>query len=137
MTGRITSLQDRKLRDAEVVRYYIENGGNARQSAISCGVAPKRASVVGNRLKDRLGPEIREALRVELVSSVPWALNTMMEIARNGTSERCRLKACIDLLDRAMGKPTTKAQIMRTSRPYEHLTNEELNTQLGRYLKVH
>jgi phage terminase small subunit len=51
-------LEERRGRDENFVREYVDNGGNATQAAIAVGVSQTSASTVGYRLKGRLTKEI-------------------------------------------------------------------------------
>ena len=56
--GIVLNTEERKDRDREFIRHYVENGGNATQAAIFCGVSDSSASTVGYRLKQRLVDDI-------------------------------------------------------------------------------
>ena len=53
--GEILSIEDR---DAEFIREFVNNGGNATLAAKAIGVSDTSASTVGHRLKMRLLPEV-------------------------------------------------------------------------------
>ena len=62
-------LEERKERDEDFVREYVNNGGNATQAVIAVGVSPASASTVGYRLKSRLTKEIDTEQKAQLSSS--------------------------------------------------------------------
>ena len=64
-------LEERKERDDDFVREYVNNGGNATQAAIAVGVSQASASTVGYRLKSRLTKEIDTEQKAQLRGYAP------------------------------------------------------------------
>ena len=61
--GEILSIEDR---DAEFIREFVNNGGNATLAAKAIGVSDTSASTVGHRLKMRLLPEVEVEAKEQL-----------------------------------------------------------------------
>ena len=128
-------LEERKERDEEFVREYVDNGGNATQAAIAVGVSQTSASTVGYRLKGRLTKEIDGEQKAQLRGYAPKAINQIQSLAEKAESENVRLKANADLLDRAGWKPVDKQEITETS-AIEDMSDEELQAQLDSYFEA-
>ena len=64
--NQITNIEDRKERDEDFVREYVDNGGNATQAAIAVGASKASASTVGYRMKTRLTKEIDAEQKLQL-----------------------------------------------------------------------
>ena len=126
-------LEERKERDEEFVRKYVNNGGNATQAAIAVGVSQASASTVGYRLKSRLTKEIDTEQKAQLQGYAPKAISQIQNLAENAESENVKLKANADLLDRAGWKPIDKQEITETS-AIENMTDEELQQELDALL---
>jgi phage terminase small subunit len=126
-------LEERKERDEEFVREYVNNGGNATQAAIAVGVSQASASTVGYRLKSRLTKEIDTEQKAQLQGYAPKAISQIQNLAENAESENVKLKANADLLDRAGWKPIDKQEITETS-AIENMTDEELQQELDALL---
>jgi phage terminase small subunit len=128
-------LEERKERDEDFVREYVDNGGNATQAAIAVGVSQTSASTVGYRLKGRLTKEIDGEQKAQLRGYAPKAINQIQSLAEKAESENVRLKANADLLDRAGWKPVDKQEITETS-AIEDMSDEELQAQLDSYFEA-
>ena len=126
-------LEERKERDEDFVREYVNNGGNATQSAIAVGVSQASASTVVYRLKSRLTKEIDTEQKAQLQGYAPKAISQIQNLAENAESENVKLKANADLLDRAGWKPIDKQEITETS-AIENMTNAELQQELDTLL---
>jgi phage terminase small subunit len=126
-------LEERRERDEEFVREYVNNGGNATQAAIAVGVSQTSASTVGYRLKGRLTKEIDDEQKAQLRGYAPKAINQIQALAENAESENVRLKANADLLDRAGWKPIDKQEITETT-AIEDMSDAELQEQLDALL---
>ena len=126
-------LEERKERDEEFVREYVNNGGNATQAAIAVGVSSASASTIGYRLKSRLTKEIDTEQKAQLQGYAPKAISQIQNLAENAESENVKLKANADLLDRAGWKPVDKQEITETS-AIEDMSDEELQEQLDALL---
>ena len=126
-------LEERKERDKDFVREYVNNGGNATQAAIAVGVSQTSASTVGYRLKSRLTKEIDTEQKAQLQGYAPKAISQIQNLAEKAESENVRLKANADLLDRAGWKPVDKQEITEAN-AYENMTDEELQKELDTLL---
>jgi phage terminase small subunit len=131
--NQITNIEDRKERDEDFVREYVDNGGNATQAAIAVGVSQTSASTVGYRLKGRLTKEIDDEQKAQLRGYAPKAINQIQSLAENAESENVRLKANADLLDRAGWKPIDKQEITEGNR-YENMSSDDIKKELDRLL---
>ena len=129
----VIKLEERKERDEEFVREYVNNGGNATQAAIAVGVSSASASTIGYRLKSRLTKEIDTEQKAQLQGYAPKAISQIQNLAENAESENVKLKANADLLDRAGWKPVDKQEITETS-AIENMTDEELQQELDALL---
>ena len=58
---KVSSIEERQVRDSEFVDEFINNGGNATQAAKTVGVSDGSASTVGYRMKSRLINDIEAA----------------------------------------------------------------------------
>ncbi len=131
--NQIANIEERKERDSDFVREYVNNGGNATQAAIAVGVSQASASTVGYRLKSRLTKEIDTEQKAQLRGYAPKAISQIQSLAEKAESENVRLKANADLLDRAGWKPIDKQEITETS-AIENMTDEELQQELDMLL---
>jgi phage terminase small subunit len=129
----VIKLEERKERDEDFVREYVNNGGNATQAAIAVGVSQASASTVGYRLKSRLPKEIDTEQKAQLQGYAPKAIHQIQSLAEKAESENVRLKANADLLDRAGWKPIDKQEITETS-AIENMTDEEIEAELAAIL---
>ena len=127
--NQVANIEDRKERDADFVREYVDNGGNATQAAIAVGVSKASASTVGYRLKTRLTKEIDAEQKLQLEGYAPKAIRQIQNLAENAESENVKLKANADLLDRAGWKPVDKTEITEGNR-YDDMTAEEIQREL-------
>jgi phage terminase small subunit len=128
-------LEERKERDGDFVREYVDNGGNATQAAIAVGVSQTSASTVGYRLKSRLTKEIDTEQKTQLQGYAPKAIHQIQSLAEKAESENVRLKANADLLDRAGWKPVDKQEITGKNE-IEDMSDEELQAQLDSYFEA-
>ena len=128
----VIKLEERKERDEEFVREYVNNGGNATQAAIAVGVSSASASTVGYRLKSRLTKEIDTEQKAQLQGYAPKTISQIQSLAEKAESENVRLKANADLLDRAGWKPVDKQEITGKN-DIEDMSDEELQVQLDSY----
>ena len=129
----VIKLEERKERDSDFVREYVNNGGNATQAAIAVGVSQASASTVGYRLKSRLTKEIDTEQKAQLQGYAPKAIHQIQSLAEKAESENVRLKANADLLDRAGWKPVDKQEITETS-AIENMSDEEIEAELAAIL---
>ena len=129
----VIKLEERKERDEDFVREYVNNSGNATQAAIAVGVSQASASTVGYRLKSRLTKEIDTEQKVQLQGYAPKAISQIQNLAEKAESENVRLKANADLLDRAGWKPVDKTEVTETGR-LESMSTEEVEEELNKLL---
>jgi len=129
----ITNIDERKERDADFVREYVDNGGNATQAAIAVGASKASASTVGYRMKTRLTKEIDAEQKLQLEGYAPKAISQIQNLAENAESENVKLKANADLLDRAGWKPVDKTEVTETGR-LESMSTEEVEEELHKLL---
>jgi len=126
-------LEERKERDEDFVREYVNNGGNATQAAIAVGVSQASASTVGYRLKSRLTKEIDTEQKAQLQGYAPKAISQIQNLAENAESENVKLKANADLLDRAGWKPVDKQEVTQKD-AYEDMSATDMQAELDRLL---
>lgn len=127
--NQVTNIDERKGRDEDFVREYVDNGGNATQAAIAVGASKASASTVGYRMKTRLTKEIDAEQKLQLEGYAPKAISQIQNLAENAESENVKLKANADLLDRAGWKPVDKTEITEGNR-YDDMTAEEIQREL-------
>ena len=133
--GTVLKTEERRDRDKEFIRHYVENGGNATQAAISCGVSDSSASTVGYRLKQRLVDDIEVEQKESLKGYASKALHQIQILAETAVSENVKLNANRDLLDRAGWKPVEKSEIKEVS-DLQNMTDEELQAELDGLYKA-
>ena len=126
------SMEQRKDRDEEFVAEFVKNGGNATQAAISVGVSEASARTVGYRLKMRLAHDIDAEQKEALKGYSSKALNQIQQLAETAVSEKVKLDANKDLLDRAGWKPVDKSEVTEVN-PWETASREELEAELLGY----
>jgi phage terminase small subunit len=125
-------MEQRKDRDEEFVAEFVKNGGNATQAAISVGVSEASARTIGYRLKMRLANDIDAEQREALKGYSSKALNQIQELAESAVSEKVKLDANKDLLDRAGWKPVDKSEVTEVNQ-WENASREELEAELLGY----
>jgi phage terminase small subunit len=133
--NQIANIEERKERDSDFVREYVNNGGNATQAAIAVGASSASASTIGYRLKSRLTKEIDTEQKAQLQGYAPKAISQIQSLAEKAESENVRLKANADLLDRAGWKPIDKQEITGKN-DIENMSDEELQAQLDSYFEA-
>ena len=119
-------------RDDDFVMHYVSNGGNATQAAIACGVSETSAGTIGHRLKIRLRDDVEMAQKEALKGYSSRAFNQIQMLAESAVSEKVKLDANKDLLDRAGWKPVDKSHVTQTN-DWETATTEEIVTELANY----
>ena len=70
-------------------------------------------------------PQVREAARKRLLELVPMALQTLQAMASGASSEAVRVRAAIDLLDRAGLRPADEVVVSTAAS-----TNEDLDAAI-------
>ena len=129
--GTVTKMKEPD-RDDDFVMHYVSNGGNATQAAIACGVSETSAGTIGHRLKIRLLDGIEEAQKEALKGYSSKALGQIQALAESAVSEKVKLDANKDLLDRAGWKPVDKAHVTQAN-DWENASSEELEAELASY----
>lgn len=129
--GTVTNIKETD-RDEDFVMHYVSNGGNATQAAIACGVSETSAGTIGHRLKIRLLDDIEEAQKDVLKGYSSKAFNQIQMLAESAVSEKVKLDANKDLLDRAGWKPVDKAHVTQAN-DWENASSEELEAELASY----
>ena len=128
----VLSIEERQVRDSEFVDEFINNGGNATQAAKTVGVSDGSASTVGHRMKNRLINNIEVAQKEALKGYSSKALNQIQALAESAVSEKVKLDANKDLLDRAGWKPIDKSHVSQVN-DWENSSMEELESELAGY----
>ena len=77
-----------------------------------------------SRLKRRLASQIADQLRLNIINSAPRALAIHKDLALNADSEHVRMKASMDILDRAGFKPVKRQEVVHASRSVEEVEAE-------------
>ena len=129
--GTVSNIKETE-RDEDFVRHYVSNGGNATQAALACGVSETSAGTIGHRLKIRLLEDIEEAQKEALKGYSSKALSQIQALAESAVSEKVKLDANKDLLDRAGWKPIDKAHVTQAN-DWESASTEELQAELAGY----
>ena len=129
----LVSIQDKQEqaenRDRIFVETYVQNGGNATQAAIESGANESSASTVGYRLKRRLQGRINDEQKAALKGYSSNALTNIQTLAETAISEKVKLDANKDLLDRAGWKPIDKSEIT-THDDVKNKTHDEIMAEL-------
>lgn len=120
-----------------VKEYIALKCKNATQAAINAGYSPKTARQQASSLLSR--PNIQEYLKAQkavleseikesFIFECKQAIEVEVEILNNPeASDRDRLTAARDILDRAGFKPTDEVKLSgQVNNPFEGLTTEEL-----------
>lgn len=96
-SGALTELQD-KFIDA-----YVSNGGRIEAAAIEAGYSEASARTLGSRLvkDDRVLAEIYRRTVGRVAVTAPKALHIVETLAQSSRSDKVRLEAAMDLLNRA------------------------------------
>ena len=95
--GPLTELQDRFI-DA-----YVTNGGAIEKAAIDAGYSEASARTLGSRLlkDDKVLQEIYRRTVGRVAVMAPRALGIVDQLAQSSRSDKVRLEAAMDLLNRA------------------------------------
>ena len=96
------------------------------------GVSDGSASTVGHRMKNRLINNIEVAQKEALKGYSSKALTQIQVLAESAVSEKVKLDANKDLLDRAGWKPIDKSHVSQT-KDWENSSMEELESELAGY----
>lgn len=95
--GALTDRQD-KFIDA-----YVTNGGRIEQAALEAGYSQASARTLGGRLirDDKVLAEIYRRTVGKVAITAPKALHIVEQLAQSSRSDKVRLEAAMDLLNRA------------------------------------
>ena len=116
-------------RDRIFVEEYVQNGGNATRAAIASGANESSASTVGYRLKRRLQNRINDEQKAALKGYSSNALTNIQTLAETAVSEKVKLDANKDLLDRAGWKPVDRSEVT-THDDVKNKTHDEIMEEL-------
>ena len=126
-----TNLQE-KIMLTDKQNLFVENyikTSNAKQSAIMAGYSEKTAQVMGAKLKKQFREEIADRTRTRLMDGAGMALDTILDLVKNSTSDTVKLAAARDLLDRSGYKPTEKIEQTVVEK-----STDELRTELAQLM---
>lgn len=127
--------QSEKLSDLEAafVGAFVETRGrNATQAVIAAGYSPTGAAVQAHKLlkRPRVLAAIREAAERLLKGGVVLAVNVLLDLAQNSTSDAVRRQAAKDLLEHAgMAAITRSEHVVRVT---DQRTDKELREHVAR-----
>ena len=108
------------------IKEYVTSGDaleSARVASYSDRSLPSLRAEA-SRLKRRLASQIAEELRLNIINSAPRALAILRDLALNADSEHVRMKASMDILDRAGFKPVKRQEVVHASRSVEEVEAE-------------
>ena len=117
------------------IREYVSSG-DALESARAAGYSDRSLPSLraeASRLKRRLASQIAEELRLNIINSAPRVLAILKDLAMNADSEHVRMKASMDILDRAGFKPVKRQEVVHASRSVEEV-EAELASLVGKNL---
>ena len=93
------------------------------------GYSEKTAQVMGSKLKKQFREEIADRTRTRLMDGAGMALDTILDLVKNSTSDTVKLAAARDLLDRSGYKPTEKIEQTVVEK-----STDELRTELAQLM---
>ena len=93
------------------------------------GYSEKTAQVMGAKLKKQFREEIADRTRTRLMDGAGMALDTILDLVKNSTSDTVKLAAARDLLDRSGYKPTEKIEQTVVEK-----STSELRTELAQLM---
>ena len=117
------------------IKMYLSSGDeleSARVAGYSDRCLPSLRAEA-RRLKRRLASEIADQLLLNIINSDPRSLAILKDLALNADSEHVRMKASMDILDRAGFKPVKRQEVVHASRSVEEV-EAELEGLLGKDL---
>ena len=117
------------------IREYVSSG-DALESARAAGYSDRSLPSLraeASRLKRRHASQIADELRLNIINSLPRVLAILRDLALNADSEHVRMKASMDILDRAGFKPIKRQETHHVSRTVEEV-EAELMGLVGREL---
>jgi len=97
------STPDLTERQAAFVDAYVSNGGNALQAAVEAGYSKTSAKQEGSRLlrNPKVAQALARAAADHLARHAPVAMQSVFALMTTARSEKVRLEAAKDWLDRA------------------------------------
>ena len=108
------------------IKKYVSSGDeleSARVAGYSDRSLPSLRAEA-SRLKRRLASQIADELRLNIINSAPRALAILKDLALNADSAHVRMKASMDILDRAGFKPVKRQEVVHASRSVEEVEAE-------------
>jgi len=117
---------------AERIKIYttaLANGSNKRDAYAAAGYGCPTFSNAHN-FHEKYHKEIDKELRNVIHSKVPTALQVLEEVMVSGKSETARVKAALEILDRAGFDKQTKIQIGSSEAKSEDQLKQELQQLL-------
>lgn len=111
---------------------WIKYDGNEVIAAKEAGLAPKNLEARARELAVFLGPVIQGEMERKIRGHAPMALNAVVKLAQEGKTETTRLKAALEILDRAGFKQAT--HVIHEDRTPDKMGDAELKSMLKRLL---
>jgi len=108
------------------IREYVSSG-DALESARAAGYSDRSLPSLraeASRLKRRHASQIADELRLNIINSAPRALAILRDLALNADSEHVRMKASMDILDRAGFQPVKRQEVVHASCSVEEVEAE-------------
>ena len=82
------------------IQNYIQFG-DAKRSAILAGYPERSAKAKGSQLKKQFQAEIKARTELKMMDGAQMALDTLLKLAEQSTSDTVKLAAAKDILDRS------------------------------------
>ena len=82
------------------IQNYIQFG-DAKRSAILAGYPERSAKAKGSQLKKQFQQEIKARTELKMMDGAQMALDTLLKLAEQSTSDTVKLAAAKDILDRS------------------------------------
>ena len=108
------------------IKKYVSSGDELESARVAGYLDRSLPSLraEASRLKGRLASQIAEELRLNIINSAPRALAILKNLTLNADSEHVRMKASMDILDRAGFKPVKRQEVVHASRSVEEVEAE-------------
>ena len=68
---------------------------------------------------DEVRQEVKKNATLKLESALSFAIKNIVDLSKNSENDKIRLMASESLVDRVLGKPTTKQEVVSISRKSE------------------
>jgi phage terminase small subunit len=91
------------------IQNYIQFG-DAKRSAILAGYPERSAKAKGSQLKKQFQQEIKARTELKMMDGAQMALDTLLKLAEQSTSDTVKLAAAKDILDRSGYQSVTKIE---------------------------